>query len=723
MTDNPEIIFLFPQEDGNFIYHLGSNYIIAYLRRNGIRAEQFVNDLPLSIGEIVSAILKRAPRIVGFTVYDANYFLVKEFAKKLKQVAPEIILLAGGPTATFSCRDMMKDLPQLDICVRGEGEVAAYELIGQLQAKRNLNKVLGITYRSGTKLINNPARPLLRGNSKHSCLDILPSPYLEGVLNVQDLIRYNSHQVPVLTSRGCFYKCTYCNFSAISRHIVRFHSPERVIAELRILDGFRKKGFGFEVVICDDTFSLHRKRIELICQGLINEGIGLDLVDVELRADRIDERLLRRLFQAGIREINLGLESSSPRVLYNVKKARLGSSTKDRFKLEKTFIKQVKKAVGIAKGIGFKTNVSVIFGLPGDTKKTALETLNFIRNLGVDRYSHNILSIYAGTALARDYTRYGLKKMHRMPGLFPRFISEPILSPLVFPYDLNKIPRLENENNILIQRRYALAWLAKSLGGVYKRHEESFYPEVVFVEGGRFPYTWLKDQGALQTRFIYGSGLDLTSSSITLAVGTNSSYLHPKYGLLTAEELLRYIPDELKVSYHLHFLKDFDRRRKEQRVIFSIRDDEDICQLERLSENGNKKNDISFLGRPQKDHLILDECRWSSSCPALSLWRLIMDGKGNIKVCFDSVSIGRVGDRLHALKERIYNIYEEKIKERSCNNCAVKYTCSKCPFLKPEIEKLYCQVKKGNPSVGHFINSFQLARKINYLCLSEDERY
>ena len=145
MSLGPEIIFLFPQEDGNFIYHLGSNYCIAFLRKNGVRAEQFVNNLHLSMGDIVSAVLKRRPVAVGFTVYDANYFLVKELARKLKESAPEIVILAGGPTATFSHRGMMRDSSHIDICVRGEGEIAVSELAEQLRAKRGFSKVLGIT--------------------------------------------------------------------------------------------------------------------------------------------------------------------------------------------------------------------------------------------------------------------------------------------------------------------------------------------------------------------------------------------------------------------------------------------------------------------------------------------------------------------------------------------------------------------------------------------------
>jgi anaerobic magnesium-protoporphyrin IX monomethyl ester cyclase len=717
MPDNPKIIFVFPQELGDFVYHLGTSYIIAYLKEKGIYAQQFAGSPALPPVGIAAKILEKKPLIIGFTVYDANYFLVKELAKAIKLNSPETTILAGGPTATFSAKQIIKDSGAIDICVRGEGEIAVFELIERLSLKEELGSVSGITYRNGEKIISTCQRPLLSSGAKEASLDILPSPYLSGAINIKEMIRLNHNQAPILTSRGCIYNCTYCNFSAMSRHKVRFHSPQRIISELRILDTLRRNGLDFEVSICDDAFTLNKERIRRICEAIIKEGIKLRIIGAQVRADTVDRGLLKLLFKAGVREVNFGLESSSPRILYNVRKARLNSSKTSGFKPEKQFIQKVKDSAVTAKKIGFETLVSVIFGLPGDTEKRAKDTLNFVNNLRVDGYSHNILNIHSGTALARNYKRYGIKKIKTPYS----FLSHPMLSPLTFPYDANKLPRLKNERNIGEQRKLSLSFLTNSITGMYKKEKAYLYPEVVFVTGGDFPHQWLKSESFFQTRFIYGIGLEFNREGITLTAAAQTSCFHPKYELFSANKLFSLLPEELKFGFHFDCLKNVKGSIQNKRCIYSIEDGIDVLKLKELSCDNANSYDFGFFGRLNKDYLILDGCRWSSFCPALNLHRLFIDGNDNIRVCRDSRVIGKTGDALQVLKKRIDKAYEEKIQERGCNGCPVKSSCSKCPFLKPEIEEIYCQARRNNLGINYFINSFQLARKIDYFCDAENK--
>jgi hypothetical protein len=204
---------------------------------------------------------------------------------------------------------------------------------------------------------------------------------------------------------------------------------------------------------------------------------------------------------------------------------------------------------------------------------------------------------------------------------------------------------------------------------------------------------------------------------LTLAVGL-TSFLHPRYKLLTTPELLKAVSPELKFNFSIVDFRKIDEIPRKGGSIFLIRDNQDVSLLERLSK-GSGKFDVGFLNRQRSDCLLLDGCRWSSFCPARSLYRLIVDGQDNIKVCFHSAIIGKVGDNLSDLKKRIDSISQEKIKERNCSGCPAQYSCSKCLFIEPALEEIFCQLKRNNFATNNFINSFEFSRKIDYLCLAE----
>ena len=240
-----------------------------------------------------------------------------------------------APTPTFSGDVIMQDCSDIDICVRGSGEEICYELIENLINSQGINQVPGITYRRDGEIITNPSCLSEEVLSKQTELDDFPSPYFSGVLDIGDLIRYNQGTIPFLTSRGCIYHCTYCNFSAMSNYKVRFHSIERVIEELKLMDAYRRQHQDFVVEVCDDCFSLDLNRLKQICRRIIEEKIALRLAATELRADIIDYEALELLARAGFEDVNFGLESSSPEVLYNVKKVRFKDEDDSSFSAEK----------------------------------------------------------------------------------------------------------------------------------------------------------------------------------------------------------------------------------------------------------------------------------------------------------------------------------------------------------------------------------------------------
>lgn len=686
--NNPAIVFLFPDEQGNFLYHLGVGYILSYLRKKGIFAESFVSTAYLGLKDILTLINNKRPNFIGFTCFNTNYFLVKIIAEHIKRDNPGIKIIVGGPSATFYDREIMHDSKAIDICVRGEGEDTVYKLISSRGGF--LRNISGITYRAGKRIIRNPGSQCINN------LDTILSPYLSGITDPIDLWKINQ-EVPILTSRGCIYRCTYCNFSAMSRYTIRYHSVERVMDELRFIYRVLSKNglLDIKVMIQDDIFTLDRNRVKEICSSIKEEGINLKFW-LLTRADTVNKELLELLFSVGFRDINFGLESAAPKILYNIKKIGLTDSNNKDYGKEKLFIHRTRENVKLAKEIGFKVGVSIILGLPGETLKEGIQTLDFVKKLNLDTYAHNYLTIFKGTELFDTYLKYGLKlPKPRFKGVF----NDCLTSPPTYTYDILRLPILKNEIQIGARVSYAIARTIDFLSGYYDK-DNSRYAQDTLVLDKEFP----RESGALnhafKTRFIYGYNLDnllgdKVLTKVMLIMGTVSSFsLQYK---LSIEELIQLAPEYLKFEFTVNKFSDIDFLLFQDRRIAKITDAEDIRD---------------FLNRnPIRNYILLDTCRWSHYCPATHLKRLIIKAN-NILPCFQGHCIGSIKDSLYKTRRCLLSLKEKEEKSRRCIFCSEKDNCSKCLFLGSMEPSTYCQIRRTHPQISTRLTSLRVITKM-----------
>jgi hypothetical protein len=105
-----------------------------------------------------------------------------------------------------------------------------------------VHSIKGIPFHSNGTVVSTPSHPLISSGKKGGELDAISSPYLTGVI----LLGENTG---ILISRGCVYPYTYCNFSAMFNHIIRYHSADRVIQELKyIQDHGQQMGVLFSAI-------------------------------------------------------------------------------------------------------------------------------------------------------------------------------------------------------------------------------------------------------------------------------------------------------------------------------------------------------------------------------------------------------------------------------------------------------------------------------------------
>lgn len=249
------------------------------------------------------------PDIIGISIMTPTATGGARLAHLAKQELPEIVTVAGGPHASAIPEDTLREFPDFDIAVFGEGEHTLAELIERMPSS-DLEGICGTACRTGTAVMINEPRGLIED------LDSLPLPARD--LLPLRLYRGQSYRgfsrdflniAEVATSRGCPNSCIFCAIKVTHGAGARFRSAAGVIAELEHLAGEYSVN---HIVFLDDTFTLKPGRLQEIMTALRKLKLTWNCTT---RVDSVDESLLGTMVEHGCRGVAFGVESGSPRVL------------------------------------------------------------------------------------------------------------------------------------------------------------------------------------------------------------------------------------------------------------------------------------------------------------------------------------------------------------------------------------------------------------------------
>ena len=188
----------------------------------------------------------------------------------------------------------------------------------------------------------------------------------------------------MMSSRGCPYACAFC--SSIWRK-VRFHSAAYVIRELDMI-----QSYGFDAVqFFDDVFTLKRKRLETICEGLKRRKMSWRCF---ISGNTSTAGLLSLMAKSGCKEVAIGIESGSDSMLQTIHKCSTS--------------KQNKKAIQMAHAVGIQVKGLFIVGLPGESEMTIAETEAFINECPCDDYDFSLLSVLPNSDIYKNHSKYDL---------------------------------------------------------------------------------------------------------------------------------------------------------------------------------------------------------------------------------------------------------------------------------------------------------------------------
>ena len=328
--------------------------------------------------------------VIGISATSQDFGAAKRLATEIKKANSEIITILGGHHVTY----LPETLPrEVDVGVMGEGEQTFLELIRLLIERRkkwtsgDLDRIKGLVYHAGGVPRMTAQRELI------DPLDQIPIPSRNGKSNTY-----------LFSSRGCPFKCSFCSSSAFWQR-ARFFSAEYVVREIESL--LEPNGSSEQhVAVWDDLFIANRTRlveiVDLLERRGLNRRVGFTFA---VRANLVDDRLCELLGRMNVKQVALGFESGSSRILAILNKG--------------VTVEVNQRALDTLHRHGIPASGSFIVGCPTETEAEVRSTYEFIlTNIRQGKLSPhcavNILSPMPGTKIWRDAVEQGLIDLRNM---------------------------------------------------------------------------------------------------------------------------------------------------------------------------------------------------------------------------------------------------------------------------------------------------------------------
>jgi len=358
---------------------IGLEYIAAYIE--DVVEEIHIVDMEMEKENFQHLIDVYRPNLVGVTLSATEHNEGLHLAKIAKK--NDAATIVGGYHAT-SVPDLLLYHPQIDMVVRGEGELVMREIV-----EKNCSEgVLGVSYKKDGRIIHNKGMPLIMDlDSLH-----FPARHLRQY-SYKANDRKTDYDV-LLTSRGCYGRCTFCCEPSMSQGHLRCRSPENVIEEVLEISRYHK-GKPTNVFIADPMFMGNPSRVGRICDLLQEHDLNMKF-NALVRTDNMARNpvIVKKMCDAGIDQFEMGIESPNYRDLESTKK---GINNK----IQRKAVQNIRENGGGAGG-------TFVIGLPDQTEEEIRRFPIYAKEIGLTSAAFGIVTPFPGTDFYDDLFRKGL---------------------------------------------------------------------------------------------------------------------------------------------------------------------------------------------------------------------------------------------------------------------------------------------------------------------------
>lgn len=354
-------------------FPIGIAYIATALERAGYQFDIVdIDRHRYSDTEVATLLGKRCYDVVALGTLVSGYKFAKNIANIARAANPEACIIAGNSVAS-SITEYLLNNTEIDIAVKGEGELTIINLLKALETGKPLDAVKGIAFcQNGLILDTGFEQPLdieKVGYPKWELFDVnyyiekslqdVPEPYPIPLDQIKAFV--------VNTARGCPFHCTFC-YHVFQYTKYRYRSPESILEEVSAL----QERYGINYInFFDELTFFSKSHIEHFVDAVLSSGVRF-FWNADIRSDLFDDgdmELLAKVRESGCQSFGYSLESGSPEILKSMGK----KLTVEQFAAQK---KALDKA-------GIKTFTSIVIGYPEETVETLRQTFDVCYDLNI----------------------------------------------------------------------------------------------------------------------------------------------------------------------------------------------------------------------------------------------------------------------------------------------------------------------------------------------------
>jgi radical SAM superfamily enzyme YgiQ (UPF0313 family) len=357
----------------------GLEYIAAYIEDTV--DEVNIVDMEMDRRKFQDLINLYCPDLVGISLSATEHNEGLRLAKIAKKNGVTTVIGGYHPT---SVPDLMLSYPQIDIVVRGEGELTIRELV-ERGAPEN---VLGVSHKKNGIVIHNGDRP------KIEKLDILPFPARHlRQYSYKSQNRTTDNDV-IVTSRGCNGFCSFCCEPSMSSGCLRCRSPENIMKEILEMAEYHQRK-PLNVIFADPNFMGNSRGVDRLCDLLMEHNLNIEFGAL-VRADAMAKypEIVKKMCRAGILKFEMGIESPNPR---DLKSTRKGITNRVH-----------REAVGNIRENGGRPGGTFVIGLPDQTIEEIKAFPTYAKEIGLTAAAFGIATPFPGTGFYKELDAQGL---------------------------------------------------------------------------------------------------------------------------------------------------------------------------------------------------------------------------------------------------------------------------------------------------------------------------
>jgi radical SAM superfamily enzyme YgiQ (UPF0313 family) len=381
---------------------LARHFEVAVLDINTLRlVDEAPDQVPAKVAAAVTrAVRETQPFLVGINcLFSGQSRQALEIASLVKSLDGRIKTAVGGMPPTIFSEDIIRNCPDIDFVLQGEGEENTVALALALKNGESPAGIDGLTWRGPDgQVMNQPKTSFIADP------DMIPRPayHLFDFKNYAiDTSRWHNPKkmpigvpVPIISSRSCPQRCNFCCMFRAMGPRFRPRSAEHVLDEMEYLYHEHQTRY-FEIM--DDNFTLNKKRTLEICRGLAKRKMDVQLRTISgLSINSLDEEVVDALAEAGLTWAPIAIESGSDYIRNQVMGKRL----------------DIKKVFEVVRAFGRHPQIILsalfIIGMPEDTPETLMATYRLIEELEVDDCTVSNATPFPGTALYEQCLRENL---------------------------------------------------------------------------------------------------------------------------------------------------------------------------------------------------------------------------------------------------------------------------------------------------------------------------